>query len=1439
MRRRFHVAPPPKEEQHEGNPGFFRGAQQGMHDQIPREVLALQRANDLQFNELVADILGSNEHMSPDEAQRKAREILSQPAHRPQGRQGQGVYEEQNAQVAQALQRANDDEFSAIYLEVLGRYGAGALNSVQVQQEIREEALRILNERRQQRRQQEVQGDGAENVGVAEALQRANNAELGRIVAEIVNGNPEINLEVARRQAFARLKAERPAVQGLELARQVVARPVVARPAVARQVIPGLAVAAQANPVVPDYNHRSEAFEAARQYANLQVKRLVGVAPLLPKKDGMISLVELDNLLGEGTSGLLPIDTLLKSGKAKIFDGIQGVVYVSIDLLDMIKQLKNDAMGASGRATKRNINEKKERERLAEEKRVANLARERAAEEERVAALERERLAGIQRNAERREREERERIAQAEKDAAAAAAKAAKQERNVAEFTQKALQTRSMRLIKKRVHNTVTRKRSERNEKRRAENQAARNREGRNAMQRMAETAKLKTKADTAIQKERTMAGETQKAAGEATTALAGSNHTNKVSKCRAWLEKSREWNEAAQASFLLCQQLIKDSETHENRTLLETAERRLISATTVFSKASKQFDELNKSSLASGNHSISAATSAAAASASANGAAASMKVAQTLVPKNSKGLVGAQAAVVKAEEAANVATAAATAAAKAAATSVRQESLNNNEEYKTLEIQVNLAKKRVEQAKNMGRAVYIQALNLLLNALEKLYGKIYDFNDFYKNTKSQEKLQMVKEEHKKVARMLTEATQKGGGKNFNGKEYSDPFDSKIIIQEQLRRRFLSNGGQEPEWHDQAVPNRYPPHRENVEQPTSFDEEVGFKIHYHGAEDDDSQYISVKELFGLINHFLKDITGIYLTEEEQRLGIRIPLTIPCFKKMQAADTAKKTPNTCQRELTLYQIWRMLKKNIQVSEEISEREGATPEQKELVVEAKGYIEKFKIILTELEKRVRDPEAAYVLQKGEQQNANLRHRAQEAQRAFNNHGAQRAVRAEARITEQEGRIQAMVSRLFSEEQTKSQLSRNKLARLRDFLGGKNLPAFNTSNEAIARLARENLPENPGDTFFHNLCEMPERDAPVILSRYCPACAGWRPGQKLFDGCFFTRLNEEDAPHNCNGSHGRQKQNIKVVECCEHCLGPAGSIVGGGGHNHFQLHSNGTLGPAISAIGYDAFGPVQKCISLGGGGNLERVARVLGYRDYARTTIEANPQGFTLQFPPMAQLANRYAYIVRESLHGRKAGLNHEEREILRRIEDALRTCRWTEPIVEEVQASRAEIEARVRAGPIEYNTAVNDAAEEAELVVIKARIKELEAQWKEIMDKTSFSEGPHEEGLTLLKKEINALKFIILGKLSKKQALAEKSRDEKGANALLKKHDELEDEIYGPPVLGLLNDAVEALIYPIRCLAGWCSKRAGKGGFTRRKYRYNKKGKKRARTSRLKN
>jgi hypothetical protein len=113
------------------------------------------------------------------------------------------------------------------------------------------------------------------------------------------------------------------------------------------------------------------------------------------------------------------------------------------------------------------------------------------------------------------------------------------------------------------------------------------------------------------------------------------------------------------------------------------------------------------------------------------------------------------------------------------------------------------------------------------------------------------------------------------------------------------------------------------------------------------------------------------------------------------------------------------------------------------------------------------------------------------------------------------------------------------------------------------------------------------------------------------------------------------------------------------------------------------------------------MERVGRILAFRDYAKRSIQANPRGFNLTFPDLARAANRYAFIVRKFRRGE--ALSADQHAIIARCQELIRIQDANEarfqrgeraiPFVwpanegilppEPARANRAAIEAQVRA------------------------------------------------------------------------------------------------------------------------------------------------------------
>jgi len=147
--------------------------------------------------------------------------------------------------------------------------------------------------------------------------------------------------------------------------------------------------------------------------------------------------------------------------------------------------------------------------------------------------------------------------------------------------------------------------------------------------------------------------------------------------------------------------------------------------------------------------------------------------------------------------------------------------------------------------------------------------------------------------------------------------------------------------------------------------------------------------------------------------------------------------------------------------------------------------------------------------------------------------------------------------------------------------------------------------------------------------------------------------------DTGHDCPripGYLGRQNLFPDIREMCEFCSGGGGTPTGG--HSHRIINQDGTLGAHEPVrVGADWYGNEQQaCIITGGGGYMERIGRIIAFRDYAKRSIQENPRGFTLTFPDLARSANKYAYIVRK--FKRHIPLTADEQRIIDRCNAIIR-------------------------------------------------------------------------------------------------------------------------------------------------------------------------------------
>ena len=163
------------------------------------------------------------------------------------------------------------------------------------------------------------------------------------------------------------------------------------------------------------------------------------------------------------------------------------------------------------------------------------------------------------------------------------------------------------------------------------------------------------------------------------------------------------------------------------------------------------------------------------------------------------------------------------------------------------------------------------------------------------------------------------------------------------------------------------------------------------------------------------------------------------------------------------------------------------------------------------------------------------------------------------------------------------------------------------------------------------------------PKNWEAFCPYCCKFvgsrkRDGDQVYCKYLYytTHIGHN---HNEDGRHfvrcGRRADSHQDgQDLCTVCNGPTCN------HSHATLtNPNGLFDPQEDADlcnDDDNRAPNghldRVCISEGGGGIIESVARLLAYRDYAVEMIRQNPQGFSLQFPAMLAKATEYAIRIR---------------------------------------------------------------------------------------------------------------------------------------------------------------------------------------------------------------
>lgn len=174
-----------------------------------------------------------------------------------------------------------------------------------------------------------------------------------------------------------------------------------------------------------------------------------------------------------------------------------------------------------------------------------------------------------------------------------------------------------------------------------------------------------------------------------------------------------------------------------------------------------------------------------------------------------------------------------------------------------------------------------------------------------------------------------------------------------------------------------------------------------------------------------------------------------------------------------------------------------------------------------------------------------------------------------------------------------------------------------------------------------FSNHLDSSPQNHS--VFCPYCCAFVGMRKNDRAIGfvvACRFFYFSSDAAHvHNENGRqfvrYGFRSDNrTECQDICTVCNGPTCN------HDHTPLTNPDSVGNIYAdfepCFTDDNRRPGQQldrvCISEGGGGIIESVARLLAYRDYAIETIREDPQNFTLEFPAMLQQATLYAIQIR---------------------------------------------------------------------------------------------------------------------------------------------------------------------------------------------------------------
>jgi hypothetical protein len=505
---------------------------------------------------------------------------------------------------------------------------------------------------------------------------------------------------------------------------------------------------------------------------------------------------------------------------------------------------------------------------------------------------------------------------------------------------------------------------------------------------------------------------------------------------------------------------------------------------------------------------------------------------------------------------------------------------------------------------------------------------------------------------------------QGGQWRNFNGTIQHDQIEIQVIKQEQIRRlayasklaardpqTVAKNAEVQAEYAAQQLAPEllaaYPESGAGAggigENAISLnDTQPVYKVHYHPP----GNKLGIKTLFVHIDTELaKPENGI---------------TIPCYDQP-----------ACRRPITLYQIWRVVQKspNLVVSE-----------ARQPVVTARAkFVQVWNVIQSKMKKPYEDKRVA--------------------------------LRAE------------QIAQLKAELQANSPYEKM-LARFNMYLG----TDATGMNTMFSQLTVKPLSQaNPETRVVDPLTGVALNDVPPIRPSFCPNCAGYKNMLRHGPGeCMYTISLYEDG-HRCVGQFDRKpifldvphegRPGRAVPEMCEHCSGPTTNpdvinpVTGApvpAGHKHREILADGTLGGEsdiqvafASAQGFCGL-PGRKqeaCIGHGGGGYLERTARVLAYRDYASRKIRENPQRFELKFSEMVVEANKYAYIIRRHLHPGPVPLTPAQTQVVQRAAAANRDVRWGEEILPPRPANAAEAPPQARGAWADFRPSAGNTARPA--------------------------------------------------------------------------------------------------------------------------------------------